>query len=115
MRKIEFTEDKLIIHFTGLTSVAALKKEIEIPYSSIQEVRNGGFDISAFNFRIGTSGIGKDLREGRFLQNGEWIFLSYENHEKVVVLELKDHPYKKIVFEVENPEQTKKEIIDKVS
>ncbi|MBN6185760.1 hypothetical protein JQN58_02020 [Aneurinibacillus sp. BA2021] len=114
MRKVEWTDDALILHFTGLTSVAALKKEIKIPYSSIENVESNGFDISAFHFRIGTSGIGKNLREGRFLQNGEWIFLSYLHHEKVVVLTLKNHDYKKVVFEVEEPEQMREQIMKKV-
>ncbi|BAU27775.1 hypothetical protein DFP93_10997 [Aneurinibacillus soli] len=110
-RKIEWQEDKMVICFTGLTSVAALKRELEIPYSTIKKVSAGTFEVSPFSFRIGTSGIGKNLKEGRFLHNGEWYFLSFENHEHVVILELEGHEYQKVVFEHEKPESLLKEIL----
>ncbi len=105
-RQIDFLQDKLVVHFTGVTSVAALKRELEIPYSAIKQVAAGKFEIPSLSFRVGTSGIGKNLKEGRFLHNGEWCFLSFEHHDKVVILELVGHEYSKVVLEVENPEET---------
>jgi hypothetical protein len=110
-RKIEFKEDNLVIHLTGLTVIAALKHNVEIPYSAIKNVTIETFDISLLTFRIGTSGFG--VREGRFMVGSDWYFLTYENHENVVVLDLEDHEYKKVVFQIENPEETKQLIISK--
>lgn len=110
-RKVQFHENSINILFTGLTSLAGLKHELSIPYSAIKNVSVGGFDISPFNFRVGTSGSGKNLREGRFLAGRDWIFLSYVHHENVVILDLEGHEYKKVVFEIENPEEIKNGIL----
>lgn len=110
-RKVEFEEDKLVIHLTGLTVIAALKHNVEIPYSSIKKVTIETFDISLLNFRIGTSGFG--VREGRFMVGGDWYFLTYENHKNVIVLDLEGHEFKKVVFQIENPEETKQLISNK--
>jgi hypothetical protein len=114
-RTLEFSDEVLCIHFSGLTSAAALKKKIEIPYEKIKDVCVGPFEISSLSFRVGTSGIGKNLKEGRFLYKGNWCFLSFENHERVLILELEGHEYKKVVLEMDNPESEKEKIIRKCS
>lgn len=113
-RRVEFHENQLVLHLTGLTSFAALKRELEIPYSTIKNIQVDTFTISPFTFRVGTSTIGQGIREGRFLQNGKWIFLSYENNQQVVILDLQGHEYAKVVFEVENPELVKKSIEERI-
>lgn len=109
-RHIEIHDDKLRIQFTGLTVAASLKKEIEVPLSSIIDVSVGDFEINPLSFRVGTSGIGKNLKHGKFLYQKEWVFLSFTNHRNVLILELQDFPYKKIALETESPEQLKMEI-----
>jgi hypothetical protein len=112
-RKLEFEEDKLVIHLTGVTVIAALKHHVEISYSAIKKVSIETFDMPLLNFRIGTSGFG--VREGRFLVGSDWYFLSFENHENVVVLELEGHEFAKVIFQIENPEETKQMILNKLS
>ncbi|WP_274653557.1 hypothetical protein [Paenibacillus humicola] len=112
-RSIELTEEKLILHLTGLTVAAALKKEIEVPYSSIRSVTVEDFQVSMLKFRIGASIA--DIREGRFLIGDRWCFISYENHNHVIVLELTDHKFGKVVFQTENPEETRDLILEKMS
>lgn len=112
-RTIEFTDEKLVLHLTGLTVVAALKKEVEVPYSSIRSVSVEDFKVSLLKRRIGTSIA--DIREGRFLIGDRWCFISYENHKNVIVLELADHGFGKVVFQIENPEETRDRILEKMS
>jgi hypothetical protein len=112
-REIKLEDDKLVIHLTGLTIVAALKHNVEILYSSIKNVTIETFDMPLLNFRVGTSGFG--VREGRFMVGSDWYFLTYENHENVVVLDLEGHEFKKVVFQIENPEEIKQLILNKCS
>ncbi|SFK67100.1 hypothetical protein SAMN03159341_10117 [Paenibacillus sp. 1_12] len=105
-RSVEFTSDRLILHLTGLTSVGALRRRVEIPYSQIIQASISDFKISLFQFRVGTSIA--DVREGRFLIDGSWCFISYENHNDVIVLELKDHEFKQVVFQIEDPVETER-------
>ncbi|MCK6256458.1 hypothetical protein LCY76_07620 [Fictibacillus sp. KIGAM418] len=109
-RHIEYLNDKLIIHFTGLTVAASLKKEIEVPLSAIRSVKIDDFKINPLAFRVGTSGIGKNVKHGRFLYENEWVFLSYSNHKNVLILDLEGLDYKKIVLELESPEDAKAKI-----
>lgn len=108
-RTIEYTNDHFILHLSGLTSAAALKRQVEIPYNSINKVSIEDFKLSMFQFRVGTSIA--DIREGRFLIGNRWCFISYENHNDVVVLELEGHEFGKVVFQIENPEEVKMRIL----
>ncbi len=36
-RKVDLQEEKLIITLTGITSLAALKRDLEIPYTAIKK------------------------------------------------------------------------------
>jgi hypothetical protein len=108
-RKIEFTDDKLILHLTGLTSIAALKRHVEIPYSSIINVYVEDFKVSLLQYRIGTSVA--DIREGRFLFGDQWCFISYEEHKDVIVLDLSNHEFGKVVFQIDNPTDIRKHIL----
>ncbi|MDN4525796.1 hypothetical protein [Fictibacillus fluitans] len=109
-RHIEFASDRLIITFTGLTVAAALKKEITVPLTAVSSVRVGDFKINPIAFRIGTSGITRNMKHGRFLYQNEWVFLSFSNHKNVLIIDLDDFEYKKIVLELDSPEETKMKI-----
>lgn len=112
-RTVEFTQDSLILHLDGLTSVAALKRQVEIPYLAIQSVTIEDFNVSLLQFRVGTSIA--DIREGRFLLTDRWSFISYENHKDVVVLKLIHHEFENVVFQIHNPEEVKTRILEHVS
>lgn len=109
-RSIEFLDKSLCIHLTGLVSAAALKKRLEIPYVNIKGVKVGPFKMPQLSFRIGTSGIGNNLKEGRFLHKGDWYFLSYTNHKHVLIMELENFEYKNVVLELEHVEEVKERI-----
>lgn len=107
-RSVECTQDALILHLDGLTSLAALKRQVMIPYSSIKSVAIEDFQVSLLRFRVGTSIA--DIREGRFLLSDKWSFISYENHKDVIVLHLVDHEFENVVFQIQHPEEVKAQI-----
>jgi hypothetical protein len=111
-RTVEFRENDLILHLSGFNSLAALKKEIVIPYQSIQSASIKDFEASLMSFKIGTSGFG--IREGRFLLADKWCFLSYGNNENVIVLELENHDYKQVVFQITDVESVLEQINSKL-
>lgn len=109
-RTVEYMNDRLILHLSGLTSAAALKRQVDIPFKSIKKVSIEDFKLSMFQFRVGTSVA--DIREGRFLIGNRWCFISYENHKDVVVLELEGHEFGKVVFQIDHPEEIKERIME---
>jgi hypothetical protein len=112
-RTLEFKDSMLILHLKGLTSTAALKRHVEIPFSSIDNASVEDFKVALLNFRVGTS-IG-DIREGIFYTHNDWCFISYENHKEVVVLDLNNHEFGKVVFQIENPYDTQQMILEHIS
>jgi hypothetical protein len=45
------------------------------------------------------------FRAGTFYQQGEWVFWDVHHPEKTIVIQLEHERYKKLIVEVENPEQ----------
>lgn len=109
-RTVEFTQDALILHLDGLTSLAALKRQVVIPYSTIKSVSIEDFKVSLLQSRVGTSIA--DIREGRFMLTDKWSFISYENHKDVIVLQLINHEFENVVFQINNPEEVKDRILE---
>jgi hypothetical protein len=109
-RTIELGEDVLTVHLSGLTSIAAFKRKIVIPYQFISKVETAPPNLQSL-IRLGGTSIG-DIQEGHFWHGGDWYFLSYEHPDKVISLTLNgfhigDRLYKVIVLGVENPQEMK--------
>ncbi|TYP79458.1 hypothetical protein [Paenibacillus methanolicus] len=101
-RTIEYGTEQVVLHLKGLLSVGALKREVSIPYKQIKRIALEDFKVSMLQFRVGTSIA--DIRQGRFLIDGRWCFVSYEDHQDVVVIELEGHDFAKVVFQIDDPE-----------
>lgn len=109
-RTIELGEDALTIRLSGLTSIAAFKRKIVIPYKFIAKVDTVAPNLQSL-IRLGGTSIG-DIQEGHFWHGEDWYFLSYEHPDKVISLTLNDYYigdrlYKVIVVGVDNPQDMK--------
>ena len=112
-RVVEFTENSVILHLSGFQRLASLKKHVEIPYASIKSVSIDAFKIPNFQLSIGLSIA--DIRAGRFMLTDKWSFISYEHHKDVVILQLINHQFKNVVFQIKNPEAMKNQIVLHIS
>lgn len=92
------------VNISGWTAVTNLRKTIQIPYASIEEVQSGNFRFpwTAVK-RTGIAAPG--YKAGIFIIDGKKYFLSYHDPYKVVILDLKGFEFDKIVVESDNPEQ----------
>jgi len=109
-RTIELGEDALTIRLSGLTSIAAFKRKIVIPYKFIARVETVAPNLQSL-IRLGGTSIG-DIQEGHFWHGEDWYFLSYEHPDKIISLTLNDYHigdrlYKVIVVGVDSPQDTK--------
>lgn len=107
---ISYEKDELIVVFTGLTAWAGLKKEIKIPYKSIKSVETGNFKLNWKALRVGGTSIPGRYKAGRYYYEGEKMFLHYKNPSQVVVIELQDHDYDRIVIEAGTPKEVRNAI-----
>ena len=112
--QIEFGDTSLILNISGKTMVTTLRKKIEIPYNSVEEVQisNFKFPLTAVK-RTGITTIG--YKAGIFIIDKKKYFLSYHDANKVAILGLKGFEFDKIVVESEEPEQLEKSILMRCS
>ena len=99
-RYVDVFDDRVRILFSGLHSLAVLRGEISIPYSTIEGVAVGLDEIpSPWAFRVGVSNPLTDRRQGRFwigritrsldLNIDQRLFLDINDRTRAVVLRLK--------------------------
>jgi hypothetical protein len=111
-RTVTLTEKEIQIRLYGLTSIAAMKRKLHIPYPSIISVETHGPNIHSL-MRLGGTAIG-GAHHGEFYGDG-WYFLSYEHSDKVIFIQLRSYEdtgrvYKGMVFGVDDPEDIKAQI-----
>ncbi len=88
-RTIELAEDAVVLRLTAYTRVGTLAHEFRVPYGTIRRVTAGPFLLPSRSLRWGGTAIPfTDTRHGHFWHDGVWLFLSYEDRDKTVTLEV---------------------------
>lgn len=111
-RRIDLTEDALVIRFTGLTRVALMADELRIPYSQIKDVSVGTSALpGAFTWRLGLNiAPFGDTRKGRFRVGGRWEFFDVDDRDRTVVLDTDGWRFRRVTLTVDDPETTARKI-----
>ncbi len=117
MRHIELQDHQLVITLTGLTMLEALQGRLVIPYGAIARVHSR-LRVPPRLLRVGGATIGT-IHEGHYVGDKGWYFLSYENPEHVITLDLKNfyigrHLYVSIAVEVTDPNTVAEAIINRL-
>lgn len=101
----------LLLNISGWTAALTLRKEIKIPYTSIEEIRVGKFHfpLTAAIKRTGITTF--DYKAGIFIIEGEKYFLVYRSTNEVVMLRLKGCEFDQVVFERGDQEQLVNDIL----
>lgn len=86
-RIVHVNPDGVVVRLTGWTALAALKREVRVPMRAIGSVSTERYDATGFRI-AGTAIPWTDIRAGRFRRGGLWTFLSFDDRDKVVTLEL---------------------------
>lgn len=103
----------LKLNLSGGTAITNLRKQITIPYASIITVHAGSFNFPLTSIKIlGIAGI--DHKAGHFVINGDRYFLSYYDSNEVVIIDLDDHEFHKIVIQNEDPKQLVNDILQHI-
>ncbi|MGG4094704.1 PH domain-containing protein [Paenibacillus lautus] len=98
------------VNISGWTAVTNLRRTIQIPYASIEEVQSGNFKFPWT--AVKRTGIATPrYKAGVFIIDKKKHFLSYHDASKVVILDLKGFEFDKIVIESDNPEQLTNHIL----
>jgi hypothetical protein len=86
-RSVRVDPGAVAIRLTGWTALAALKREVCVPVRAIRSVSTGRYGTTGFRI-AGTAVPWTDIRAGRFRRGGQWAFLSFDDRDRVLTLEL---------------------------
>ena len=116
-RRIDLTDDALVLRFTGLSRLAVLADELRILYSQILGVSVGTATLpGSFAWRVGMnlSPFG-ETRKGRFRIGGKWEFFDVDDRDRTVVIDTDGWRYRRVTLTVDDPETTARKIRAKLS
>ena len=107
MTEVSIAEKKLIVEMKGWDKLWALKSRLEIPLEHIKAVRVDA-EIATHVKGLRTLGthVPGVITAGTFRQEGDRVFWNVHQPEKVIVIELHDERYAKLVIEVADPPAT---------
>ena len=112
MVNIRVGADKVTFEVQGWDKLWSLRSQLEIPLSHIHgayvdpEPAMGWFQ----GLKLGGTDVPNIFRAGTFYQDGGLVFWDVHHPEKTIVIELEHETYRKLIIEVENPEQEAKKI-----
>jgi hypothetical protein len=105
-RRIELLDDELHVHYDGLSSLAAAKRDIHVPYDAVRDVRIGLEELpGTFAIKLGTNTAPfGETRRGTFWSGGRRMFLDVNDAERTLVLELEGNRFARVALTVDDPE-----------
>jgi len=105
MVDVSIDNTSAVFKVKGMSRFWAMKHEIRIPLNHIAGMREqpsppmGWFD----GFKLVGASFPNRFRAGTFYQNGGKVFWDARQGEKVLIVDLKDENYKKLIVEVDSP------------
>jgi len=110
--KIELIEDKLVVKFDPLEEIAGIKRKLEIPISSIKDIKPFKDADVKLILRLGGTSLYK-IDYGRFETSKGWAFVATDHLDKSTVLFLKDFNYDLVILDLD--EKTVDELKRRIS
>ena len=116
MVEITFDCRDMILSVKGLHKLWALKSELRISLSHIQQARSNNGEISSpKGWKSPGTYIPGLIIAGTYRSYGKKVFWDVVNKGKSIIIDLQDDDYQQIVIEVENPKIAIKKINQKIA
>jgi hypothetical protein len=111
MTAVSVADDHLIIDLQGIDRFWALRRRISAPLTHVRSIeRTAHRTWRPAGFRLLGAELPGFLRVGRFSYRGERVFWDVHHPERSVEIELLSEPFDRLIVEVEDPEETTREI-----
>lgn len=113
--KIKIEGNNLVFEITSIDEILSFKRTIYVPLEHIVDVSTEKVKWEHFHQSrvLGTAFPGL-VKDGIYLTSEGLVFFEMHDLNKCITITLKGEKYKKIVFEVENKEESAKMIIDAI-
>ncbi len=104
---IEKKENNFLFEIQGLHKLWTLKSQLTIPADHIVKVYKNTEDVSGYlGLRMPGTYIPGIITAGSYIARNGTIFCDFTDNNNIIVIELKDEHFKKLVVEVENVEKS---------
>lgn len=110
-------ESNLFIAIKGIDTFLTCKNKLNIPLKNIVAVApyKGEYNSCFKGIRAPGINIPGVVTAGTFYQKGQKIFWDVRDCDKSIMIELKDNSFARIIVEVDNPEESIKNIQDSIN
>lgn len=110
MVQITINKSSFVFEIMGWHKLWSLKSKLTIPRENIVKAYQDESEIKFWKgLRMPGTEIPGLIAAGTFYKNGR-NFWDVSNKKNAIVITLRDHYYKKLIIEVENPELTMNEL-----
>ena len=110
MVQVSIHNDRVRFEVEGWDKLWALKSQLEIPVAHIRAVRADPEPARGWwhGLRLPGTQIPGILTAGSFYQSDGFVFFDIHDPERTVVIDLDHEHYRRLVIEVENPDEVVK-------
>lgn len=110
MAHIEITDDKLIVHVTGIDVLLSFKSKLELPLSHVVDATTHVSDEAKAqldeSIRLPGAYMPGIAIAGSFYAKGQWMFWDIHSGKNAITLSVEHEKWNRIVVEVDDPEAT---------
>lgn len=112
MVTVSIGSDKIVLDVEGMDQLWSLRSRLEFPLSHITSVRVDREAARGWwhGLRIMGTNVPGVLTAGTYYQDGGIVFYDVHDPDNTVVMELDHERYRRLIVEVENPEDTRDRI-----
>jgi hypothetical protein len=108
MTTVSVIEGNLVVETEGWDKLWALRSRLAIPINHVARVYADSTIAQSWlkGLKLAGADIPGVLSAGTFYHHGKWVFWDVHNPENVIVIDLHDERYEKLIVEVTDPADT---------
>jgi hypothetical protein len=108
MTLVSVSDGNLVLEVEGWDKLWSLKSRLVIPIQHVIGVYADSKIAEAWwkGLRLVGTHVPGVIAAGTFYHHGDWVFWDVHNPDNVVVVDLRDERYAKLIIEVPNPADT---------
>ena len=107
MVTIDIDDDRLVVAVRGFHKLLALKRRLVVPLAHVRgATADSGITIEPASVRAPGAYVPGVVTAGTYHKDGERSFWDVRDRTKAVVIELREHDYRRLVVEVRDPRAT---------
>ena len=116
MVKVSFRHGNMILTVKGIHKLLAFKSEFKIPIDQVEGASTGPEGgLYPTGIRAPGTHVPGLIIAGTYRAQGNKVFWDVRNKRKAIVIDLKNNAYKRLVVEVNDPQETVDHILERIS